>query len=291
MKKMVMVVVGCSNGVDLARRIARHLRVPFSPLSAGSFPDGELKLKFMTPLKGKHVVLVQTLHPANEQLVELVFAIQTAKELGAAKVTAVVPYMAYLRQDVRFHPGECQSNRIAASLLSGADRVITIDPHLHRVKHLKEIFHKPVTTLTANSLLASFIKKHYGKEIIVGPDAESYQWANKIAEQVKAHAIVLKKKRYGSRKVAIKIKGIDLKGKTVVIVDDIISSGHTMMETIKEAKRLGAKKIVCVAVHGIFAENALKKIRALGAQAYATNTVDNPVARIDVSGLLADALR
>jgi ribose-phosphate pyrophosphokinase len=285
------IVVGCSNGVDLGRSIARRLGVPFSPLLTQRFPDGELKIKFSVPLGKRHIILVQTLHPPNEELMELVFAIHTAKELGA-KVTAVVPYMAYLRQDRRFHPGECKSNSIAAGLLSAADCVVTIDPHLHRVKHLKEIFHKPVITLSANSLIATFIKKHYHKEIIIGPDEESYQWANRIAEQVKAHAVVLKKKRFGSRKVSIKIKGdVDIKGKTVVIVDDIISSGHTMMETIKECRRLGAKRVICITVHGIFAEDALRKIRKLGATVHATNTVQNDVADIDVAGIIADSLR
>jgi ribose-phosphate pyrophosphokinase len=177
-------------------------------------------------------------------------------------------------------------------MLKDADRIITIDPHLHRVKHLREIFHCPVTTLSANALLAQFIARHYRKEIILGPDEESYQWAARIAEKVKAHAIVLRKKRYGSRKVSIKIKGnVDIRGKTVVIVDDIISSGHTMMETIKEAHRLGAKRVICITVHGIFAENALNKIRKLGATVHATNTMRNPCADIDVAGLLADALR
>jgi len=285
-------VVGCSNGIDIGRALARRLGLPFSPLAISRFPDRELKLKFAVDVKARHVILVQTLHPPDEPLLELVFAVRTAKELGASSVTVVVPYMAYLRQDKRFHPGECKSNAIAAGLLSEADRVITIDPHLHRVKHLKEIFHKPVTTLSANALLAAFIRKHYHNELILGPDAESYQWAERIAEQVKAHAVVLKKKRFGSRKVSIKIKGdVDIRGRTVVIVDDIISSGHTMMETIKEAKRLGAKRVVCIAVHGIFAEDALKKIRKLGATVHATNTIPNPVADIDVAGLLADALR
>jgi len=289
---MKRVIVGCSNGVALGKGIARRLGLPFSQLLAQRFPDGELKLKFSVDVKGKDVVLVQTLHPPNEQLLELVFALHTAKELGAKNVTLVVPYMAYLRQDKRFHPGECKSNSIAAGLLSKADGIITIDPHLHRVKNLREIFHAPVRTLSANALLAQFIGKHYSNELIIGPDEESYQWAARIAEQVHAHAIVLKKKRYSSRRVSIKIRGdVDIKGKTVVIVDDIISSGHTMLETIKECKRIGAKKIVCITVHGIFAEGALKKIRRLGATVHATNTIRSPVADIDVTGLLADALR
>ena len=287
-----MIVVGCSNGIDLGKSMAKKLGVPFSPLLTQQFPDGELKLKFSVSPKGKHIVLVQTLHPPNEQMMELVFALHTAKELGALKVTLVIPYMAYLRQDKRFHPGECKSNSIAAGLLSSADKVITIDPHLHRIKSLREVFKTKSVALSANSLLAQFIKKHYHREVIIGPDAESYQWAERIAEQVKAHAVVLKKKRFGSRKVSIKIKGdVDIKGKTVVIVDDIISSGHTMMETIKECKRLGVKHVICLTVHGIFAEGALQKIRRLGATVHATNTVGNPVADIDVSALLADALR
>jgi ribose-phosphate pyrophosphokinase len=289
-----MLIIGCSQGI-LGRRIANHLRVPFRKLDVGFFPDSELRVQFPCDVKGEDVVLVQSLHPPNTALFELVIALTTAREMGAHSVTLVIPYMAYLRQDKRFHPNECKSNSIAALLISSADRIITIDPHLHRVKALGKIFKAKVKTLSANVLLAAFIAKHYKNELIIGPDAESYQWAARIARRVRAHAIVLKKKRYGSRKVSIRIRGAGIEGaglrnKTAVIVDDIISSGHTMMETVKEAKRLGAKRVVCLCVHGLFAENALAKLRKLGAVVHATNTVQNPVDDIDVSGILAKAL-
>ncbi|MEM4282584.1 MAG: ribose-phosphate diphosphokinase [Candidatus Woesearchaeota archaeon] len=291
--KMSKLIIGLSNSTALARAIANKLKVPFSTLKVSHFPDGEIYLRFTMPLKDAKVILVQTMHPRpSEALLELVFAAKTARELGAKKIIGVIPYLAYMRQDTSFKKGECVSARQMAWLLSNTlDHLITIDPHLHRVRNLGEIFTIPTKTLSVNNLLADFIGTRFRKEIIIGPDVESYQWASMIAKRLRMHAFVLRKKRYAARKVKIKIKeSIPIKGKPVIIIDDIISSGTTMIETIKEVKRLGAKSILCIAVHGILAEGALEKLKRAGAEVITTNTITNPVGKIDVSGLIAEEL-
>lgn len=276
---------------ELAKKIAKKTKQGYSALRIRQFPDGELYLRFMKPVKGKNVTIVQTYHPEpNMALLQSHFAIKTAKELGARKITLIAPYLGFMRQDKRFHKGESKSNTIMTGLLDIADRVITIDPHLHRVHKLSEIFKTKTTRLSANTLIEEYIRKNIKAPWIVGPDAESYQWAKHIAENINAHATILQKKRYSARKVRIVVKDIDVKGKNIVIVDDIISTGHTMIEPIKQLKRMGAKSITCICIHGLFVDDTLPRLKKLGAKVVSTNTIKNPASKIEVSGLIAKTL-
>lgn len=288
-----LTVVGLSNSVRLARDISRALPAKSIPLTTRSFPDGELYIRFPVQKLSGHVVLVQSMHPQpNRALMEAVFAHDTARQLGAQKITLVAPYLSYLRQDKRFRPGECVSNRIVARLLDRFDQVVTVDPHLHRIASLEEIFRTRAWHVTANKLIAEFIKRNHPNSILIGPDIESSQWAAAIAGKIHHKFVILKKKRYSAQVVRVKIHDASLvKGKTVVLVDDIISTGHTMLEPIKQLKRLGAKKILCMCVHGVFATDALRKLRMAGAQVIATNTIQNPVSSISVASLLAQELQ
>ena len=227
-------------------------------------------------------------------LFDIVFAAETAKDLGAKKVILAAPYLAYMRQDKRFHPGEAVSSRIMAKLLNNSvDKVITIDTHLHRYRSMKEVFKIPAKNLTANLLIADVVKKKYKNTIILGPDWESYQWAEAIAKRIGVESTVLEKTRYSSRHVTSKmVKKVDIKGKTVVIVDDIISTGHTIAEAAKKAKSLGARKIVAIGVHGLLVENAVSKLKKAGvSEVVTTNCIEHPTNKIDVTGLLADELK
>lgn len=288
------IVIGCSNSADAAKKIAKKIKCKYSSLLNRKFPDGESYLKFQCSVENNELIIVQSMHPnPNDAVIEAIFASKTAKELGAKKIVIIAPYLAYMRQDKRFHEGECKSNSLMAELLSCADKIITIDPHLHRIQSLREIFKIPAVSLTANHLLAEYIEKKFRNSIVLGPDMESYQWAESIALEAHEQAIVLRKKRYSSRKVKIVLKEPEkVRGKTVVIVDDIISSGHTMIEAVKECKKAKAEKMYCVCVHGIYAENALQKILEAGAkEVMSTNTIQNKTSKIDVSGLIAKALR
>lgn len=286
------IVFGGSNSQDLARKIARKLKAPYASLIIKHFPDGETNLRLPANVKNKEVILVESMHPnPNEIMIEIIFAARTAKELGAKKVTIVAPYLAYMRQDKRFYPRECKSNTIMSALMTCGDKIITVDPHLHRIKSLKDIFNIPAKRVSANESIAKFIKKNIKNAIIVGPDSESYQWAEAIADKINLNAVVLKKKRYSSRKVRIKVKeDVEFKNKNAVIVDDIISTGHTMIEPIKQIKKMGAKKVYCIGVHGLFVENALKKLKKIGAKVITTNTIPNSVDKIDISKAIVKEL-
>jgi ribose-phosphate pyrophosphokinase len=288
------VVIGCTNSCVLAKKIARKLKVPYKKLVVRHFPDGELYIKFPVLPKNKHVIIVQSMYPnPNAALLEAVWAAQTAQELKARKVTVIAPYLCYLRQDKRFHPTEAKSNTIMSALLTCADSLLTIDPHLHRIKSLKEIFEIQASHTTANTLLGEYIKKKIRRGIVIGPDGESYQWAEQIAKTAGLPVHVLKKKRYSSRKVRIVVPQ-ELKKKLrhtpAILVDDIVSTGHTLLEVVKQLRKHGTKKIYALAVHGVFAENALQKLRKARVKVITTNTINNKVAKIDVSGLIAKNL-
>ena len=167
-----------------------------------------------------------------------------------------------------------------------------MDPHLHRKNKLEYIFKRKTKKLTANNLIADYIKKHIQNPVIIGPDEESYKWARNVANILGLKSIILNKKRYSSYHVKVKLnKKIDLRNKNAVIVDDIISTGQTILETAKILKRLGAKNIYCICVHGIFADNALTKLKKAGINVASTNTIPNKVAKIDVSRVIGESLR
>ncbi len=291
---MHKIIIGGSNSRYLARMIARRLRVTYSDLLVRKFPDGDSYVRFQKPVRNAIVILVNSMHPEpNDALIELLFAVHTARELAASKIVLVIPYMAYLRQDKRFHEGEVVSNKIVANLLSCADEVITVDPHLHRIKSLHEIFprHVKAVSLTAAQQIADYVAGLGRNVELIGPDSESSQWASTVASYLGRGAVILHKKRYTSEHVKTKVRmNNPVRGKTVVLVDDIISTGNTMIEPIKQLKKMGAKKIYAIAVHGIFAEGALQRLQKLGVTVVCTNTIENPAAKIDVSGLISGAL-
>ena len=289
-----MIIIGCSRGKHLAGKIAKKLKKPYSELKVKRFPDGEIYARFLKDVKGKNVVLVQSFYGyINDCVMEAIFAAETARDLGAKKVILIAPYFAYLRQDSRFNPGECISIKVIGRLFSKYfDKIIIVDPHLHRQAKLSDLFSIKAEKLTSNPYIADYIKKNIKNPLIVGPDWESYKWAQKVAEQLNYPFAILNKKRLSGRKVRITIsKKIDIRNKNIVFVDDIISTGHTILEAAKKLRKLGAKKFYCIAVHGVFVENALGKLKKANVRIVTTNTIPTKVSKIDVSGVVAEGLR
>ncbi len=289
-----MIITDCGNSTPIAKKLARRLKVPYSKLTVSSFPDGDIYLRYNKDVKGKKVVLVQSFQPhSNVSLFTLLFATQTAKDLGAKKVILVAPYLAYMRQDKRFNPGEAINSKIMAKHLNMCiDKIITIDPHLHRYKSLKDIFTIQTKKLTANSVIAKYIKNNFKNVAIIGPDWESYQWADKIAKVVECESSCFEKTRFSSRKVSVKmVKEINLKNKNVIIVDDIISTGHTIAEAAKKAKKLGAKSVTAIGVHGLFVEG-LGLLRKAGvSKIVTTNCIEHRTNAIDVTELIVEEVK
>ncbi len=288
-----MLIIGCSKGGEIAKRVARTLKKEYSQLTVKKFPDDELYIKLEADVRDKDVVLVQSFYgDVNDLLVEVLFAAHTAKDLGAKKVRLVASYFPYFRQDYRFNEGECISIEVISKLLDNClDEFIVINPHLHRKHSLNEVFNIKTKLLLTDDLIYRYLKGKTKGYVFVGPDGESGQWVCKIASKLNSECIVLEKKRFSATKVSVdtsKLRG--LKGKNVVVLDDMVSTGNTLIEAAKGLKKAGVRKMLFVTTHGLFFNDSIKKIRKYG-DIVATNTVKNSVAKIDVSGLIADSLR
>lgn len=283
------VIVGLSNGIGFAKKISAHSKIKLEKYSFRNFPDGEVYVKFDSDLNGKEVVLVQSLSlRPNDFLIELIFAARTAKAMGAKKVTAVTPYLAYMRQDKVFNFGESFSAKEMASLLCVAvDELFTFEPHLHRLQSLSAIFSIKATSLSASEKIANFVSKKFSSKdtIIVGPDLESSKWAKKIADMIGFESSIFEKTRFSDRHVKVRVaKEVEWKNKNVVIIDDIISTGKTVVESVKELKKRKQRAIYCICVHALLVEGALEKILNAGAKkVISCNTVPSKTNRIDLS--------
>jgi ribose-phosphate pyrophosphokinase len=204
----------------------------------------------------------------------------------------VAPYLAYMRQDRPFHPGEAVTSRHAAGLLSrGFDWLVTVDPHLHRYHQLGEIYAIPAASLHAAPLLSAWIRNHVANPVLIGPDAESEQWVSAVASEAGAPFTVLEKIRHGDRDVDIRLRHLEhLADRTPVLIDDIIASGHTMLEAVRHVRTYNPAQPVCLAVHGIFADKSDTALERAGARIVTTNTIAHASNAIDVTGLLAHAI-
>ena len=258
------------------------------------FPDGETYVRIHSEVRGRDVVLVCGLHRPDDKLLPLLFLAETARELGARRVGLVAPYLAYMRQDHRFHPGEGITSTYFAKLLNRTfDWLITVDPHLHRRSTLDEIYEIPTTIVHAAPAIAAWIAATVPAPVIIGPDQESAQWAAVVADAIGAPHVILTKIRHGDRDVSVSMPALaPLVDRNPVVIDDIISTGRTMIETVHQLKRIGTPAPICVGIHGVFVAGALDDLRGAGAAAVVTcNTIEHPTNTICVGDVLATAVR
>jgi ribose-phosphate pyrophosphokinase len=258
------------------------------------FPDGESYWRYETPVAGREVALLCTLDRPDDKALALLFAAAAGRELKAKRIGLIAPYLAYMRQDHRFQPGEAITSGTFAKLVSREiDWLVTVDPHLHRRSSLDEIYSMPTRALHAAPLIAQWISDNVENPLLIGPDRESEQWVAAVARGARAPHIVLRKIRRGDREVEVSVPDLaQWKGRTPVLVDDIISTGQTMIVTLKHLKGVGLGPLVCIGVHGIFAGNALEELKQAGAdRMVTTNTISHSTNGIDISGLLAEGVR
>lgn len=286
-------IIAMPGNEAMTQALARALHVDLGGIESHSFPDGETYLRFLSEPAGRALILVCTLDRPNDKILSLLFAAATARELGAAQVGLVSPYLAYMRQDRRFKPGEAVTSREVARLLSSAfDWLVTVDPHLHRYGSLAEIYRIPTRVVHAAPLISRWIRMHVPNPLIIGPDSESEQWVSAVASDAGAPYTVFEKVRRGDREVEISVKTPhQFDGRTPVLVDDIISSGRTMIEAVHLIRARGASVPVCVAVHGLFADNSDALLAQAGARVVTSNSICHATNGIDVAELLASAAR
>ena len=252
-------------------------------------PDGESLIRLDTPPGGREVILVCTLNEPDAKLLPLAFAASAARDLGARRVGLVAPYLAYLRQDRRFHPGEALTSTAFARILSAHfDWLVTVDPHLHRIHALSEIYAIPASAVAAAPAVAEWIRAQVQRPLLVGPDEESAQWVSAIASAAHAPHVVLRKQRHGDRDVTISLPDLGpWREHTPVLADDIISSGRTLSETVRQLRAQNLPPPVCMGIHALFAGDALENLLAAGAgPVVTTNTIAHSSNQIDLSKLV-----
>jgi len=276
-----------------AHRFAAAAGFESAAVDRHRFPDGELKLRLPATLPAKVIVYRSLVHP-NEKLIELLFVAHTARQLGAADVMLIAPYLAYMRQDIAFHEGEVVSQKIIGRFLAQVfDGLATIDPHLHRVSTLEEASPvKRAITLSGAPLLGDYIAQYIPDAFLLGPDSESAQW---IASAAKKHGFdhaACEKIRRGDKDVQVQLPAVDLKDRKVVILDDVASSGRTLAKATRAALEAGASSVDVAVTHALFAEDALQVIREAGMRhIWSTDCIAHDSNVVSIAAMLADAIR
>lgn len=257
------------------------------------FPDGESYVRILSEISGRSVDFVCTLAHPNDGFLRLTFAADAARSLGAREVTLIAPYLSYMRQDRRFQPGEAVTSKTFARLVSSTfDRLVTVDPHLHRYPALSAVYTIPTDTLHAAPLLADWITAEIEKPLVIGPDEESEQWVSAIAARINAPHAVLRKIRHGDRSVDVELPDLsEWRGHQPVLVDDIASSGHTLIEAARKLPLQGFPRPVCAVVHGIFADDSYQRLQALAERIVSTDSVPHDSNAIELAPLIAAAIQ
>lgn len=276
---------------QFAHHLANKLHIEEGDLVIKRFPDGESYVRVNSKVKDKIVILFCTLNNPDKKVLSLMFTAQTLKELGAKKIILIAPYLPYMRQDKRFKPGEAITSKLFAQFLSNwVDYLITLDPHLHRIHHLSSIYSVPVLTLHATKEIAKWIKENIKSPFLIGPDSESEQWVSELAEHVNAPYIVCSKKRLSAHEVKIDIPPFSSTNDTLIIMDDIISTGSSMVTILKQLSLQGYNGL-CLAIHPLFNKKTKDKLFASGAVDIVTcNTISDPTNKINVLDLIATNL-
>lgn len=276
----------------LAAELARVRQGECGSLEVRRFPDGESYVRIASDIYGEDVVLVATLARPDEKFLPLIFAAETARRLGARTVWLVAPYLAYMRQDAVFRPGEALTSRHFADLLSAAvDGLVTVDPHLHRYRSLDEIYRCETRAVRAAPLLADWIMANVERPLILGPDAESEQWVSEIAAAAGSPYAVFGKQRRGDRDIRLVLPDLSRwGGLQPVLVDDIVSSGTTMLEAASRLRDEGFDSPVCMAIHALLGAEDTDRFSRAALQLVTTDSVPHPSNRLALTPLLAEKI-
>ncbi|MFW9934335.1 MAG: ribose-phosphate diphosphokinase [Candidatus Thorarchaeota archaeon] len=293
---MVIVTSG-SPSKYLAWSVAQALKASYLNTEVKHFPDGETYIRFEGEVTKEEVIVIQSLAlKPNDYLMELFLMLDALKDLKAKRVITVLPYFAYARQDERFKPGEAVSLKTVSRLIeaAGSDYIFTIDSHRHRVVDQDNLTTVPLHDLTAMRELAKHMNNKHAlhNPAVIGPDAEAGAWAKIAADALSVDYDALEKTRYDAETVEIKPRKLDLKGRDVVIVDDIISTGNTIIKAIDVLKKNGAKNIYVACTHPLLVLNALVRIYNAGAlDVVGTDTVPSAISHVSVAPVIAEAIK
>ncbi|MEA1993901.1 MAG: ribose-phosphate diphosphokinase [Euryarchaeota archaeon] len=283
-----MYVTGISSESIIEKLPYKRVKIEYQ-----EFPDGEMYIRFEKKIKEiKELLIVQSLYyPQNKHLMQLFFMLDACKELGI-NTHLFVPYLAYARQDKRFKEYECISSETVLGILNFFDlkSFYTVDVHEEKLlKHIKT----ETKNVTATSEIGKYLKKEDLKEpVIISPDKGAVGMAESVAEVLDCEYDYLEKKRISSNKVKTKPKNIDTTGRDVVIVDDMISTGGTMVNACKVLKKEGTRKVLAGATHLLMVKNAEKRFKKAGIdKIFGTDTIPHKYSEISVAPLIEEELK
>ena len=281
------------DGKDAALRLAAAAGIDALAVARHRFPDGELKLR-LPPRLAQRVAVFRSLDQPDGKLVELLLCARAARGLGAAHLTLVAPYLAYMRQDMAFEPGEAVSQHIVGGFIASLfDALVTVDPHLHRTATLQEAVPvRQAIALSGAPLLGDWIAARLPQALLVGPDGESLRWVTQAAARHQLEYAVCSKRRHGDLSVEIELPHVEVRGRAVVLVDDVVSSGRTMARAAQLLLAAGAASVDVAVTHALFAGDALEFMRQAGVrEVWSTDCILHATNSVDMAAPLAAALR
>ena len=286
------ILLGFEDCVQPARRLADHLGVHFEQVNVHVFPDGERRLRLPGSLPTQ-VIVYRSLHDPDHKLLELMLTAQSARAQGVQQLSLVCPYLCYMRQDKAFEDGEVVSQTIIGRHLAHLfDEVITVDPHLHRVSKLDDAVPAArALAVSASDLLGKFLARQLESVLLVGPDAESEQWVSAIAQASGFDACVASKQRHGDHEVSIELPDEDYRERSIVLVDDVLSTGQTLAVAARQARQRGAARIFAAVTHALFANHAAQALASEGIERiWSTDSIVHPSNAVFLAPLLAEAV-
>ena len=286
-------VIAGNASKDLGKRIARRLKAPYVEAKTRVFPDGESKITFGRIPKNSIILVVQSTYPpVDTNLLQALSIISQARKVSS-KIYAIIPYMGYARQDRQFLSGEVVTMSIVARMLksAGAKKIIVVDIHS---KIALNHFKIPKENVSAIPELAKYFKRMKLKDaLVVSPDMGGALRAKRFASLINTDFIALKKSRNRKTgKVVIQSSKVDVRGKDLILVDDIISTGGSIVKAAQFLKKQKCKRVLVACTHGLFVEGAEKKIKNAGvSRIISTNTIPRNTSKVDISGVIADSIR
>jgi len=282
-----MYVIGGNASKTVAGDISDILKIPLAEIIRKRFPDDEYYFRIKDDISGENVVIIQTTYP-DKNIIELLIMQDAAFEANAKSITVVLPYFGYSRQDKKFEEGEPISARAIAEHISlHADLVITVDPHK---EHLLDFFKVPAYSCSAVKDIAKYLKSK-DIDFILAPDKGAINRAQKASKIINCEYDYLEKTRIDGETVKLQPKNLQTQNMNVAIIDDIISTGGTMAQSIRELKNQGAKKVLVACTHGLFIGEAKEKLLSAGCdEIISTDTIENEFTKVKSAKCITDVL-